>query len=80
MFRLESIELNNIHADLKQKWSRMLKPQDLQKFKPHIVVQNKVSAEIAKSTLEELQESHKHANLTSTTARALLLWEYLGGP
>jgi hypothetical protein len=77
MFPVKSPELEAMHATLKHKWQRWLKPQDLQGYRPHIVVQNKVSREIAQTTLINLNFDHP---FSAVIAEGLLLWEYQNGP
>ena len=77
VYKLASPELNRLHADLAETFRDHLIPQDLQAFHPHIVVQNKVTPEAARTLLSQLT-----ATFQTTTAHALGLdfWEYLGGP
>jgi 2'-5' RNA ligase len=76
-YRLRSAELLALHRRLQAGWWDQLGPQDRQGFRPHVTVQNKASPELARRTLEQLRE--KFAPF-STTARALRLWRYDGGP
>jgi 2'-5' RNA ligase len=43
-YRLRSDALQTLHAELRRAWLPWLTPQDRQGFRPHVVVQNKVSA------------------------------------
>jgi 2'-5' RNA ligase len=54
-----------------------LSPQDQQKLKPHVTIQNKVEPAAAKELFQE-----KQASFASFTAQGtgLLLWRYDGGP
>ena len=54
-----------------------LTPQDRQGFRPHVTIQNKVTASVARDTLAMLQ-----TNFTPRTGHgvALQAWRYLGGP
>jgi 2'-5' RNA ligase len=76
-YRLRSAELLALHRRLQADWWEQLTPQDRQGFRPHVTVQNKVSSEVARRTLEQL---HKDFVPFWTTARALRLWRYDGGP
>ncbi len=76
-YKLESPEFCDLHKQLRNQWLQWLTPQDRQGFRPHIVVQNKVSVETAKRTYEVLQ-----GQFQTFTARSadIILWRYLGGP
>jgi 2'-5' RNA ligase len=76
-YRLRSAELLALHRRLQAGWWDQLSPQDQQRFRPHVTVQNKVSPEVARRTLEQLREDFVPF---WTTARALRLWRYDGGP
>ena len=52
-------------------------PQDRQRFKPHITVQNKVSSETSKALTAELSADFQPFLVTAV---GLDLWEYIGGP
>ncbi len=76
-YSLQSPELDGLRAELADAWATLLIPQDRNGFRPHVTVQNKVDAGVARTT---------HAQLASgfapwpTRAVALALWRYLGGP
>lgn len=76
-YKIESKALQALHKMLQREWKDMLTMQDRQGLWPHITVQNKVLAEQAKQTLEELNK-----NFVPFTAYAvgLQLWKYLNGP
>ena len=76
-YKIESPELVQLHQTMQRKWKPWLTPQDSQKRWPHITVQNKVSPEEAKNTLQTLQ-----ASFQPFTAKGLGfdLWSYEGGP
>ncbi len=76
-FQLHSKELVQLQENLKQHWQEWLIPQDRQKFRPHITVQNKVNATEALVVYEKLISAFQ---VFSTTGLGLSLWEYLGGP
>ncbi|HVG26601.1 MAG TPA: 2'-5' RNA ligase family protein [Acidobacteriaceae bacterium] len=74
---LESAELLGLHGRLATAFARHLSRQDQQGFRPHVVVQNKVSGGEAKALLDELR-----AVFVPWEAEAVGLdwWDYLGGP
>lgn len=76
-YRLDSPELVDLHADLQRSWWDDLTAQDRQPLRPHVTVQNKVDAAVARATVERLR-----GGFTPTTAgaRALAVWRYVGGP
>jgi 2'-5' RNA ligase len=76
-YQLQSAELVSLHRDLQARWWAQLSPQDRQRYRPHVTVQNKVSPEVASRTLAQLRQ--RFAPFT-VTARALRLWRYDGGP
>jgi 2'-5' RNA ligase len=76
-YRLHSDELLRLHRELQVRWWERLSPQDRQGYRPHVTVQNKVSPELARSTLTQLRQVFTPF---STTARAVRLWRYDGGP
>ena len=60
-------------SDLGFPWSR----QDQQRYKPHVTIQNKVSAAHAFDTFEALQKAFTPFEIHGM---GLCLWEYLDGP
>jgi len=76
-YHINNTELQHIHHQLQQKWMQWLIPQDKQKLWPHISIQNKVDADIAKALQAELNKSFKPFTIIAT---GFSLWEYLGGP
>ncbi|MDQ3278182.1 MAG: 2'-5' RNA ligase family protein [Bacteroidota bacterium] len=76
-FTIESPTLLALHKTMQVKWQQWLKPQDKQKLWPHITVQNKVSPQVAKETLQTLQASFQPF---APKALGFQLWTYLGGP
>jgi len=76
-FKIESPELQHIHAELQSAFAAVLTAQDKQKLWPHITVQNKVTAIEAKALKEELEKSF---NPQAIEAKGLVLSEYLNGP
>lgn len=76
-YRLASEQAHRLHRRLQDRWRLHLTRQDAQPFRPHVTVQNKVSPEVARSTLEQLRASFRPE---VTHAVGLELWRYDGGP
>jgi 2'-5' RNA ligase len=76
-YKLESPELTVLHRDLSLAFSGHLTEQDRQKFQPHVVIQNKVTAARAKSLLALLEPQFRGFDVE---AQGLDLWHYMGGP
>lgn len=76
-FTAESPALLRLRGLLATAWHRWLTPQDRQGFRPHVTVQNKVTAELAQALLRELD-----AGFTPWEGQgeSLQLWHYRGGP
>jgi hypothetical protein len=72
----EARDAEVLHAALLKAFDAHVIPQDRQRLRPHIVIQNKVDSETARQTLPlmggiSLMEPH---------AIGFTLWRYLGGP
>lgn len=76
-YTLQSQELGRLHRQLVERFAGVLTPQDRQPFRPHIVVQNKVTPERARQLLRELETSFAPWEVRAV---GLDLWHYLGGP
>jgi 2'-5' RNA ligase len=76
-YTLDAPMLMELHRELAAVFEPYLIQQDRQRFQPHIVVQNKVSAEEARALLAELR---RDPLTLPVEALGLQLWEYLGGP
>ncbi|MBV9822429.1 MAG: 2'-5' RNA ligase family protein [Actinobacteria bacterium] len=76
-YRLEAAQLVALHRGLQAGWWNWLTAQDRQGLRPHVTVQNKAAPDVARRTLAELRDRFTPF---ATTARALLLWRYDGGP
>jgi 2'-5' RNA ligase len=76
-YAIESPELKALHHELSAAFKEQLSAQDRQGFRPHVVVQNKVSIEQAQQLRADLE-----AGFVAWEAEAtgLSWWEYLGGP
>lgn len=60
-----------------QSWSIMLTPQDRQRYRPHVTVQNKVTPAHAQRTFDALQALFEPWDFL---IEGLELWHYRGGP
>ena len=69
--------LDRVHAQLREGWLTWLSRQDQQSFRPHVVVQNKVTPEAARELFTRLSSGFRPFTVTATS---LLLWHYEGGP
>lgn len=76
-FKIESPELQDLRADLVRRFGSWPGPQDLQKFRPHITIQNKVSRADADRLFSELKCVFRPRSIRIS---GLDLWSYLGGP
>ena len=74
---LQSAEAKALHRSLSEAFADQLSEQDRQGFRPHVVVQNKVTPEAAKITLVQLQARFE---AWPVQAVGMDLWRYLGGP
>lgn len=54
-----------------------LTPQDAARFSAHVTIQNKVSPEVARSTLAEVAGDFTPYEALAT---GLAMWRYVGGP
>ncbi|MBN8227114.1 2'-5' RNA ligase family protein [Corallococcus macrosporus] len=74
---VEAQELVPVHRELSRAFAEWITPQDRQPFRPHVTLMNKTTPEEAKAALAELGADWA---AFESTAPALLLWRYLGGP
>jgi 2'-5' RNA ligase len=74
---IEAPELNELRQTLTKTWNDWLTPQDLQSYRPHITIQNKVVASEARQVYEQLKDTWQPLN---GQGEGLLLWYYRGGP
>jgi 2'-5' RNA ligase len=72
-----SEDLKILHQRLAACFSPWLTPQDRQRFRPHVTIQNKVSAERARELYDLLAPQWK---MPAGHAAGLSLWAYKGGP
>ena len=76
-YELASPELEGLRRSLAATWKPWLGPQDLQGFKPHVTVQNKVDPKTARTLHEELSAAFAPFEVRGV---GLSLWRYVGGP
>ncbi|GAA4380457.1 2'-5' RNA ligase family protein [Hymenobacter koreensis] len=76
-YKLESAALENMHRMLQQSWWPLLTPQDQQRRRPHVTVQNKVRPEVARTLHQQLTETFLPFEAQGIGLR---LWAYRGGP
>ncbi len=76
-YRLQSKELLTLHNRLTEAFAGEISAQDRQRFQPHVVVQNKVTPEAARTLLAQMERTFVPMTVE---AQGLELWHYLGGP
>ena len=76
-YRVESAALEALHRELQAQWWPHLTPQDRQRRRPHVTVQNKVGPAVARILHQELAAGFEPFEATGT---GLQLWAYRGGP
>lgn len=76
-YAFDAPELGALRKRLAAVWEPWLTPQDRQGFRPHVTVQNKVSAQEARALHERLGESFSPFEVRG---EGLSLWRYVGGP
>ncbi len=76
-YRIASEPLLALRKALADAWRDDLTRQDREKFRPHVTIQNKVTPETARATLEVLARDFEPF---AATAEGLQLWHYRGGP
>lgn len=76
-YDLVADELSAQHRELARCWQPWLTRQDARPLSAHVTVQNKVSAEQARSLLAELAAGFTPYDVRAT---GLALWRYAGGP
>ncbi len=74
---VESPALLDLRRQLATTWHDWLSAQDRQRYQPHVTIQNKVTAEVARHLYEQLAASWQPF---SGQGEGLLLWRYRGGP
>ena len=76
-YAVRAPELDRIHAALRTEWLTDLTRQDQQPFRPHVVIQNKVDPDEARTLYTRLSQGFRP---WVAEAASLLLWHYEGGP
>ncbi|TGE29207.1 2'-5' RNA ligase family protein [Hymenobacter metallicola] len=76
-YQVSSQELERLHRDLQRQWWAWLTPQDQQKRRPHVTIQNKVRPEVARALHEQLAAGFEPF---AATGVGLQLWAYRNGP
>ena len=74
---VESAALEALHRELQAQWWPQLTPQDRQRRRPHVTVQNKVTAPVARALHAQLAAQFVPFDAVGT---GLKLWAYRGGP
>lgn len=69
--------IERLRDDLSATFSQVLIPQDRQRIRPHVTIQNKVASAEARALFDGLSAEFRPFPLT---IRGLLLWHYRGGP
>ncbi len=76
-YEIDAPALSRLRQELANGWRDWLTPQDSQKFRPHVTIQNKAPAAAAKALFAQLQAKFAPFEAIGT---GLLLWRYKGGP
>ncbi len=76
-YQVDCHDLLQLRTRLANLFATWLTPQDRQGYRPHITIQNKVSAEEAKRTMQILNSQFAPFESAGT---GISLWRYLGGP
>ncbi len=76
-FTITSLTLEQLYAELRSAFMPWLGGQDMQSWRPHITVQNKVSRSVADTLHKQLAHDFKPR---SVMLECLDLWRYVGGP
>jgi 2'-5' RNA ligase len=76
-YNLAGRELHSIHKLLSFSFAALLSPQDKQKFRPHVVIQNKSTEGQASELLSLLLASFQ---TFTVQAQGIDLWHYRNGP
>jgi hypothetical protein len=75
--RIRSPDLERLRTAARQAMGGEFSKQDIQGWRPHVTIQNKVPAEAAKELYRTIEFEFEQS---AGAVRGLLLWEYLGGP
>lgn len=77
IYKIDSTELLSVHQSLQRSFAAWLINQDRQSYKPHITIQNKVTAFKAAALYNELSKEFEPFTIKAVGISA---WLYLGGP
>lgn len=75
-YTIESDELQRLHKQMQSVFKPYLISKDRNKLRPHITIQNKVTAYKAQQTSQKLQQEFKPFPISAT---GFSLWKYLKG-
>lgn len=76
-YDIDCLAIERLRDGLSAIFSQVLTPQDRQRIRPHVTIQNKVPSAEARALFDELSADFQPFPLT---IRGLLLWHYRGGP
>ena len=76
-YEIQSDALSALRRNLAERWSSWLSPQDRQKFKAHVTVQNKVTSAQARQTAANLAAEFSPFD---AEIGGVAVWRYDGGP
>ena len=76
-YRIDSPDLQNVRARIADRFAPLLMPQDRAGWRPHVTVQNKVKAEVARALYADLSAAFMSRPLAIA---GLAAWWYRGGP
>lgn len=76
-YDLDCPEIERMRSDLSAIFADVLTPQDRQRIRPHVTIQNKVAPDEARALCDDLRAGFRPFAFTAT---GLLLWRYRGGP
>jgi len=76
-YAFDAPERGALRKRLTEVWEPWLTPQDRQGFRPHVTVQNKVTAQEARALHERLEGAFSPSEVMG---EGLSLWHYVGGP
>ena len=76
-YGLDAPGLSAFRGRLAHEFASVLTAQDAQGWRPHVTIQNKVTAGVARALLAEREAAIAPFTFT---APGLVLWRYLGGP
>ncbi|WP_201743893.1 2'-5' RNA ligase family protein [Hymenobacter busanensis] len=76
-YRLDGPAVEALHRELQRQWWEQLTPQDQQRRRPHVTIQNKVAPDVARALHEHLAAEFEPFGAQGI---GLQLWAYRGGP